>query len=299
MFVLTGHESEISDNSVRFTTDGQMLISADELGVIRVWDIPGQCLKSALVGHKKCVCGLTPIPGTPLIASGGWDKKVCIWDLTAQQRLRTFKPGGSIIALAASPDGRTLSAVGGNWLWSADQDGNGAWLWDTKTWKRKPVVGTHSTQIGTVCFSLDGKQIITGAADRFCRIWDVESGDRLASLTHTAWIQGLAIADGKLAVAAGRRVLLWSLPTEKEPARLLTTLTGYRGTTLTVAFSPDGRLLATGGKDGLVRIWDVEADSWHRVYRWKIGRIHAVTFAPDGLTIAAGGDRDIVVWDVE
>ena len=298
MFMLEGHRGEIADNGVKFSPDGRTLVSAGWDKVVHVWDVRAQRETAQLPGHKQFISGLTFIPGSTLIASGSWDNTVRVWDLAAERRPRIFKTGASVISVAASPDGQQLAAVGGDWATAPDSP-NGARLWNTRTWKPQPQIGEHHTQIGLVVYSLDGEQLITGAADRMCRIWDVETGNMLASLTCTGWIQGLAVSGDKLAIAAGQQVRLWKLPRASKRPEFLMSLRGFKGTVLTVAFSPDGSLLAAGGKDGHVRIWNLALGKWDRVFRWKIGKIHAVTFAPDGQTMAAGGDGQIIIWDTE
>ena len=63
------------------------------------------------------------------------------------------------------------------------------------------------------------------------------------------------------------------------------------------ALPPDGRTLATAGRDGAVRFWTTGPDAVERVaFNWHIGGVYAVTFSPDGLLADAGR---IMVWDVD
>jgi WD40 repeat protein len=67
-----------------------------------------------------------------------------------------------------------------------------------------------------------------------------------------------------------------------------------------LAFSPDGRVLATAGADGRVVFWDPSTGERAQVFEWGIGPLHALSFAPDGLTCAAGGANGrVVLWDVD
>src|SRR5215472_7938314 len=77
-------------------------------------------------------------------------------------------------------------------------------------------------------------------------------------------------------------------------------VTGYTGTVLSVAFSPDGKILATGSRDRTVRLWDVAT---HRQIGNPIaghaGEIYSVAFSPDGTTVATGSeDHTVRLWDV-
>jgi WD40 repeat protein len=112
----------------------------------------------------------------------------------------------------------------------------------------------------------------------------------------------LAVAlsrDGKmLAAAADRSVRLWDVVRGRE----LATLDGHKGLVGALAFTPDGRTLATAGRDRVVRFWTVAEGigSPRRTYEWPAGAIYALAFSADGLLAAVSGDAGtIVVWDVD
>src|SRR5262249_48585534 len=160
------------------------------------------------------------------------------------------------------------------------------------------ILGGHEEEIGYLAFSADGTLLASGSADCTTRVWDAVTGEERFRWKQRGWIRGLKFApDGRaLAAGAGRTVKVWDLTTGKERTTLAK---GHRETIFTLAYSPDGRFLATGSKDGSVRFWDLTTGR-DRAFRWKIGEVHALAFAPDGMTAAAdGGGGDIVVWDVD
>jgi WD40 repeat protein len=114
--------------------------------------------------------------------------------------------------------------------------------------------------------------------------------------------QSLAVAispDGNiLAAAADRSVRLWDVPRGRE----LALLEGHKGLVSALAFSPDGRTLATGGRDQQVRFWSVGEGivTPRRSYEWPAGAVYTLAFSADGLlAAAAGASGTVVIWDVD
>jgi WD40 repeat protein len=98
-----------------------------------------------------------------------------------------------------------------------------------------------------------------------------------------------------LAGTGNRTTWLWDASTGECVHRL----TGFRRTVEALAFSPDGRLLAAGSREGRVRVWEAASGREHADLDWQSGKVNSLAFSPDGSTAAAGCSKGVVVWDLD
>ncbi|HEX8845579.1 MAG TPA: AAA-like domain-containing protein [Pyrinomonadaceae bacterium] len=311
--------------SLAFSPDGRILASGNEDGSVRLLDVAAGKEVRTLNGHKEDVSAVAFSQDGRLLATASNDKTVKLWDVETGRELATLIAHRSAVhSVMFSPDGRTLATA------SAD---NTAILWDMVNRQAPVVLKGHTAEVLSVAFSPNGKYLATASQDRTTKFWNVASGKLEFTLRgHTDAVTSVAFSPrgDQLATSSDDNTAkLWNVPSDGEGSkshysRRRTTAEGFfaaaatpdlqqveqdlegqepitfRGHTkpvTSIAFSPDGKTLATGSADLTVKLWDLNAE--RDTLKGNGGEVYSTAFSTDGKMVASGSrDNTVRIWDV-
>ncbi len=248
-------------------------------------------------GIQVLAVGLSP----EIVAVGGVDGSVRLWDIDARSRVASFRTElhqragheALVTSLAFSPDGAFLA--------SGHVDGN-VHLWGLDVGEEVRVRLRHDASIGQLAFSPDGDTLASGGLDNTLKLWDVkllrrgEAQRRL--IRQPAGVTTLDYTpDGReLITGHTNRILRIH---DAGTGRLTATLRGHQAAVTTAAFSADGVHLATGARDCVIRVFDLNRKE---EVKTLVGHKKAVTglcYFPTGNELASVSmDNGVILWDL-
>ncbi len=305
--------------SLAFSPDGQLLASGNEDHEIRIWSVTTGELIAVLSGHTDEVRSVAFSPDGYILASCSYDRTIKLWELSGIRGQETtgqgFNSGNSLPITHYPLPNSNLKA-------------------QTSKLPHSPLLTLtgHSHWVWSVAFSPDGETVASSSSDRTIRIWDVQTGHCIQTLTgHTQAVRSIAFAlvhrtepqnyehrndsnfdtptsppltpspltppPNHYYLVSGSddlSVRIWS-----QTGDCLRVLHGHTSWISAVAASSDGCLFASGSEDQSVRLWDSHTNACLRVLQGYNSGIWSIAFSPDGNTLVSGGqDRRIRLWTI-
>ena len=305
---------------VDFSPTGNLLATSFDKQNIRLWDTKTLLPVATLKGHTAEVVSVAFSPDGKLLASVSMDSTVRLWNASRRviadqapatndkpdesqpsRLLHTLQdpatPAGKGIAaqsawhVAFSPDGSLLASDGVD---------NKVILWDVQTGKQRATCEANDV-VNSLFFSADGRQLFAIPYNERACLIDTETGARVEiTLPQPAYSAVLSPDGETLAYSrmdAPGEVVVWSI--QDKGTRW--NLSGHKAFVIRLAFFPDGKRLASGGRDGLVIVWDLLTGK--EVFRVDHGgAVGSLAVSPDGCVLASGGvtkERSVKLWDAK
>ncbi len=304
--------------------DGTRLAGGGKDGNIRIWNIADGKELFNLAGHAGPVAGVAFSPNGQLLVSAGSDRTVRFWDPAKGQAVAVYGAhAGPVASIVFHPTANTLASAGADGVLK---------YWNLPPVGPRSLAAPHADAVACMSLSADGNTILSGGADKVVRLSNLANGQAVRTLEGApSAVQSVAAAGPLVAAGAGQRLLVW----QAADGKLLGNLPAHGGAVSGLAFHPtsgqlvsgggdgllkfwtlppaperalthpdavfaavvfgDGKRLATGGADKVVRTWNLAAPQQpERQFSGHAAAVRAVAVAPGGQALASAGDDETI-----
>lgn len=295
---LGGHEQGLV--SAVFSPEGRYLTLGSKDFHVNIWDVSSGNSLAKLSGFNSWPATVAYSPDGQYLATEDYDK-IRLWKVPTGEPFSVLSECSGPFAF--SPDGNHLVAK-----YKPSEGGYQLKIWSFPACELKKTLTAHDKLIKHVAWSSDGKLFASSSDDGTLKLWNGESGElvRQMEVEGKAGLFSFSPDGSYLAAICGSDpssffkpalVMLWEVSTGK----LVTKIEGFDKGLEPIAFSPNGKYLATGERESAgakASLWEIPSGKLIRTFEGHIYWVSQLAFSPDGLFLATGSANEMTLWNL-
>lgn len=284
--VFRGHLDTVQ--MAAFSPDGKRIVSASGDKSVRIWSADGTGTPVVLLGHAADVTWVAFSPDGKQVASGSADKTIRIWNADGAGDAIVLKGHQSPLQMVRwSPDGTRLVSAANDMT---------VRIWDIAGSTEPIVLTGHKDVVASAVFSRDGTRVLSGSWDKTIRIWNADGRGEAQIIQASAIVNSAVWSPDEQRIYAGigDTIRIWTAQGSSEPTALLgyDTAAGLRSE---LPFTPDGKRILTGSRDGAIRIWNADGTGEALMLQASKLQMNTASFSPDGQSVVVASDDHTVI----
>jgi WD40 repeat protein len=281
-----------------YSPDGKHIAVAAGDHNVYIFNIENSDKPKVLEGHAEAVTALAFSPDSKKLASGSADKTLRLWDVYSGKTISILSGhSGSILSLTYSSNGKSI--VSGS-------DDKTVRLWDVDKAEATQILLGHSQRIWAVAYSLNEKVIASGSDDRTVLLWNANNGELIATLKgHAGSVQTVVfLSCGKIVSGSlDGKLIEWKDEYSDEDDFTYVaekSLIDKQGHVLALTCHPNGKMIASGSEDKILRLWSLQGGSVEKYLKGHLGGIRKVVYSQNGKIVASISDgNEIKLWSAD
>ena len=294
--ILQGYTNAV--RSVTFNREQTILASGGDDSIIRLWDVQsGSCIR-ALHGHAGHIWQVAFSPSGTILASCAEDCTIKLWDVSSGNCLTTISEHPDLArTLVFSHDPKLK-------LLATGETSKVIKLRDFVTGDCLQIFKGHTAAILAIAFSPDDRYLISSSRDHAVKIWDIQTGECLQTLEQLpSIVSNVTFIPSQPHIAigcGGKNIYCWNTQKEEQNLEQNLELIEHDSNILTIDVAPNSMLLASGGEDTQINIWDLQKKELINTFVGHTDTIYDVTFSADGELVASSSrDETVKLWDIK
>ncbi len=289
---LIGHGGPV--NSVAISNDGQYALTGSLDYAVMLWDLQSKSNEPLLrfTDHQGAVTSVSFLPSGKQALSTGDEGNLYLWNLETKEKEHTFEGHkAKVVSISVSENGKY--AATSSW------DGS-ARIWDLVDKKSLQTIQVDKNPVNAVLISNDNQTLYTAGYDGKIRSWDFKTGEFIKTIYIHSWPINIMrwLPDGKQLVFGTTNGDVLILDSQAKDISKI--LIPHEKPVLGLAVSKQHNLIASGGNDGVIRVWDLKDWSLKGEISTILGPVWALAFMQDGKSLYYGSlDDDAKYWKIE